>query len=414
MAQPPEESKTEILPDPELNPLLNPLLASHMGEWAEVYFTSPPEKRAAAVTELLRELANKPNVEVPSQVLISENLNPEYVYHESHSPAEERPAANSFPANESPVVSCRYCGHENSDPQRFCGMCGMPLTSQPDTLPEQAAEQAEKFKDRSPEGYEPQAHDSSYEFDSADVSEPVVERASSPENSPWSRPYGIPASLTALSEYEEPAAHPYRLYVGLAVAVILGLLIYVMWRSNGTWHSNSASSATPEAVPNSQPEPAPLAAEPAQPKTESNAAPNATSAPVTPPPPAKPAASGRNRTGASAEATSAKLNTAPQLAANRAATTPTTQTGGVEELATAEKYLNAASGRDSGQAAFWLWKAVAKQNLAATLMLSDLYLRGDGVTKSCDQARLLLDAAARKGGTGAAERLRNLQAFGCQ
>src|ERR1700677_786282 len=177
VAQPPEESKTEILPDPELNPLLNPLLASHMGEWAEVYFTSPPEKRAAAVTELLRELANKPNVEVPSQVLISENLNPEYVYHESHSPAEERPAANSFPANESPVVSCRYCGHENSDPQRFCGMCGMPLTSQPDTLPEQAAEQAEKFKDRSPEGYEPQAHDSSYEFDSADVSEPVVESA---------------------------------------------------------------------------------------------------------------------------------------------------------------------------------------------------------------------------------------------
>jgi hypothetical protein len=43
-----------------------------------------------------------------------------------------------------------------------------------------------------------------------------------------------------------------------------------------------------------------------------------------------------------------------------------------------------------------------------------LYLRGDGVPKNCDQARLLLDAAARKGGTAAAERLRNLQAFGCE
>ena len=89
---------------------------------------------------------------------------------------------------------------------------------------------------------------------------------------------------------------------------------------------------------------------------------------------------------------------------------------GSEELATAEKYLNAGAGkaRDSRQAATWLWKAVAKQNLTATMLLSDLYLRGDGVSKSCDQARLLLDAAARKGGTAAAERLRNLPAFGCQ
>jgi len=57
---------------------------------------------------------------------------------------------------------------------------------------------------------------------------------------------------------------------------------------------------------------------------------------------------------------------------------------------------------------------VGKGNLSATVTLSDLYLRGDGVPKSCDQARLLLDAAARKGGTAAANRLRNLQAFGCE
>ena len=89
---------------------------------------------------------------------------------------------------------------------------------------------------------------------------------------------------------------------------------------------------------------------------------------------------------------------------------------GSEELAAAEKYLNAGPGgaRDSQQAAMLLWKAVAKQNLTATLLLSDLYLRGDGVSKSCDQARLLLDAAARKGAASAAERLRNLQAFGCR
>ena len=90
--------------------------------------------------------------------------------------------------------------------------------------------------------------------------------------------------------------------------------------------------------------------------------------------------------------------------------------GGAEEVATAERYLNGTQGtpRDSGEAAQWLWRAVGKRNLAATTALSDLYLRGDGVPKSCDQARLLLDAAARKGGRAAADRLRNLRAFGCE
>jgi TPR repeat protein len=89
----------------------------------------------------------------------------------------------------------------------------------------------------------------------------------------------------------------------------------------------------------------------------------------------------------------------------------------VEELAMAEKYLrgnNQGAARDNREAAQWLWKAVGKGNLTATITLSDLYLRGDGVPKSCDQARLLLDAAARKGKASAADRLRNLQAFGCQ
>jgi TPR repeat protein len=79
-------------------------------------------------------------------------------------------------------------------------------------------------------------------------------------------------------------------------------------------------------------------------------------------------------------------------------------------------YLNGTQGmpRDRREAAQWLWKAVGKGNVAATTTLSDLYLRGDGVRKNCDQARLLLDAAARKGGRAAALRLGHLQAFDCQ
>jgi TPR repeat protein len=85
-------------------------------------------------------------------------------------------------------------------------------------------------------------------------------------------------------------------------------------------------------------------------------------------------------------------------------------------LAVAEGFLRGTQGkiRDSSEAAKWLWQAVRKENAAATLMLSDLYLKGDGVPKSCDQGRMLLNAAARRGAPGAGERIRNLQAFGCQ
>jgi TPR repeat protein len=88
---------------------------------------------------------------------------------------------------------------------------------------------------------------------------------------------------------------------------------------------------------------------------------------------------------------------------------------GGEELAMAQRYLNgtAGQGRDSAEAAKWLWKAIAKHNGEAMLLLSELYLKGDGVAKNCDQARVLLDAAAIREVKGAAERLRNLQAFGC-
>jgi TPR repeat protein len=89
---------------------------------------------------------------------------------------------------------------------------------------------------------------------------------------------------------------------------------------------------------------------------------------------------------------------------------------GRAELATAQRYLNGTAGqrRDSAEAAKWLWRSIAKHNSEATVALADLYLKGDGVSKNCDQARILLDSAARKGTAGAGERLRNLPAFGCQ
>ena len=55
---PTKQSEIDTVPEPELNPVLNPLLAAHMGRWAEVYFTTLPENREQAVSQLLRELEN--------------------------------------------------------------------------------------------------------------------------------------------------------------------------------------------------------------------------------------------------------------------------------------------------------------------------------------------------------------------
>jgi TPR repeat protein len=57
---------------------------------------------------------------------------------------------------------------------------------------------------------------------------------------------------------------------------------------------------------------------------------------------------------------------------------------------------------------------MAKHNSTAMLLLADLYLKGDGVSKNCEQAHVLLDSAARGGMKQAGERLRHLQAFGCE
>jgi TPR repeat protein len=88
---------------------------------------------------------------------------------------------------------------------------------------------------------------------------------------------------------------------------------------------------------------------------------------------------------------------------------------GASDLRLAQRYLGGSMGvRDSSEAAKLLWKAVGKQNATAALLLSGLYLHGDGVPRSCDQARLLLIAAARRGAPQAAQQLRDLESQGCR
>ncbi len=69
---------------------------------------------------------------------------------------------------------------------------------------------------------------------------------------------------------------------------------------------------------------------------------------------------------------------------------------------------------DQAKAAQLLWHAVEKGNVAAELALADLYLAGQGVEKSCSQARVLLTTAQNHKSLLATKKLDGLAAYGCE
>jgi hypothetical protein len=61
-----------------------------------------------------------------------------------------------------------------------------------------------------------------------------------------------------------------------------------------------------------------------------------------------------------------------------------------------------------------LWSAVASGNTSAEVDLARLYLRGDGAPRNCEQAKVLLRAAAKRGSVEAQQQLKKLRTGGCQ
>jgi hypothetical protein len=388
----PDKSDSNPSPDPELNPLVNPLLAAHMGRWAEVYFTNPPERRDQAVSELLRELENVAPPK-PSTVQGFPDANWEKKRETADSPKLSSSALE-------PGRTCAACAYYNEASHEFCGMCGVPLPVSPETRVAQVAEAASIAGD----GW----HERSLRGNPVeDAIAPAVRSTAPGERSA--------AELTSLlpgkgspdrrlkSESLRYRFYRYRLYIAAGLAILLGALGY---RAGRGPQAGSHAAATPSATVISHTQPAP--ANSAQPPSATRSA-LPTSAPISP------KVQDKNFDTSSQSDQAADSRFAPPTPPVSASSSAVAQSGGME-LATAEKYLNGGPGmtRDSAEAAQWLWKAVGKRNLEATLALSDLYVRGDGVPKSCDQARLLLDAAARKGAKAAAERLRNLQSSGCE
>jgi hypothetical protein len=445
LTYPEDDSKSNPVPDPEMNPLLNPLLAANMGRWAEVYFTTPPQKRAEAIAALIRELeraqpaapttnpaaVNPDLAHQPKGVLTS--LPGQQFPQENQASATSEPS--SFPAVEDSAaphaIVCVACGHENPGDQRFCGMCGSPLEILPG-IDEPYSEPAYESLRSAPDSF----LGLSSAYSPGPVAKVAVEhgRFAEPELPPYER------SLPSFAVAPPSLPYRYRMYVGAILAIALTTLIYVAWRGKRVF-SGSTQSLSSTGMPAA--EPAPPAPSPAvlPPDSANPGTPNATASPgeanartasaatpetnkgqlpATAPPekisepgkePGKQQPAETPHQPAQNEPRMAKLSPRPEAAS----ASSTTDTGG-QEFAIAQRFLNGGPGsaRDSREAAAYLWRAVSKGNVAATITLSDLYLHGDGVPQSCDQARLLLDAAAGKGAKAAAVRLRNLQAFGCQ
>src|SRR2546427_5171927 len=204
---------TDQLPNSELNPLLNPTLGRNLGRWAQVYFTTPPEKREEAVGELLRELEN----ETP-ETAVSGNR------------GAGKPANR---AKLQPEVLCSGCQHRNEGNQRFCGNCGSRL----------AAASA------------PDAHHGNVAFtESRTAARPAPNHPGSDVQ--WLRNN----ALFGLEESQAPAHRGWK-YLIVGLVILLAGFGYLQWATQP--HHASTAPPSAAALPAPAPPPQLRAAEPA-------------------------------------------------------------------------------------------------------------------------------------------------------
>jgi PilZ domain len=90
------------------------------------------------------------------------------------------------------------------------------------------------------------------------------------------------------------------------------------------------------------------------------------------------------------------------------------QPGQQEYLAAEDILRNKNSTAGLSEAVRLLWVAVEKGNSNAEVALAELYRTGHGVTKSCDQTGILLNAAAKKGNSDAQRHLDEFRKEGCE
>jgi TPR repeat protein len=358
----------DVLPRSELNPLTNPALERNLSRWAEVYFGTPPGKRDQAISKLLQEI----RLETLGTL-------------KAESARSEGGLARSAELQE---VACPSCRQQNPLGYKFCRECGAALhPGQPDA-----------------------ASDTNLAEARAAAEAPAARSESDVQ---WLRD----RALGSLSAYENPVHRGWMFAVGGFVIVLAGF-VYLQWApllQTGASHNpvasrvSAASATAPLESASSTPAPSPQEtisplSQPSEVKSGEVKLSDVN------PSEAKPGfvteTPDRDKASHSVQPAAQKSSLLP------AAPMPSS---GESDLRLAQRYLSGSMGaRDSSEAARLLWKAVRQQNTTAAVLLSDLYVRGDGVPKSCDQARLLLLAATKRGAPQAAEQLRSLESHGCR
>lgn len=225
---------------------------------------------------------------------------------------------------------------------------------------------------------------------------------------------------------------PSRFFSGFVTGVIvtaiaLAILFFFYGNSADALRDQARQSAglspMPQVVPNTTPAPPgpPVAATPQSALGQSASGQSASGSPSSPgtsaTPPVTPPSelSGDSAASAPPPTPATKPPEAENQNSGASANPPRkAMSGGEEDLATAQRYLADMPGPEGHQKAMqYLWSAVEKGNLKAEITLADLYARGEGVTKNCTQARVLLRAAAEKGSSEASNELARLIRTGC-
>ena len=342
--------------------MTNPVLEHNLGRWAQVYFSTPPAKRQQAVGKLLEEIQRE-TAAVPAEKTIRPYFARDEKFHSA---------------------LCSACQHQNPPGHRFCSRCGQTLHPANPAAAESMA--ATKIGEAAP----PRPDDPS--------------RSENPSPSQNDVQWLRDRAFSGLAESGAPQRRAWKYLVG-AVVVVLAGFAYLQWaqRPKASRHQSAPQVSAPVASLPQDSSPAesnPPAAIPAEPKT-----PEARNSAAREP---------HDQAAASGGLLPASQKS-PLLGAQSSRAAFAGDESGASDLRLAQRYLAGSMGvRDSSEAAKLLWKSVSKQNATAALLLSGLYLRGDGVPRSCDQARLLLLAAVRRGASQAAQQLRDLESQGCQ
>ena len=267
-----QSEEPSTLPPPELNPLLNPLLAENMGRWAQAYFTSPAEKREQAIQELLRELEaeklGRVNGGAPATPLAKEK--------EQRLKSADRAA--SLSSDDHPtLVRCHACGRKNPSSQKFCGMCGTRLGEEAAVadlhrdqlhsgdfhsddlhaddlhiaeVPSEDESSEDQYTENSPalqssedeRAVFAESHESHFTAREHDRYEPRLNRN---ELSLFQSSPDVDYADDDVILSTPPSAGPYRIIVGIILAIIIGSLAYMAWRSSQQTSQSHLESAAP-------------------------------------------------------------------------------------------------------------------------------------------------------------------------